>query len=418
MTDNLFRQQAVDEQRHRLHGDILLLPKVSHTLISALLSLWVVVLCIWLFSSSYSRKETALGWLEPPNGVIRIYPKETGMIKAVLVKEGDHVVKDQSLLVLNDGKILASGDHLESKLLEEYETQHRLLTEQLTRNESIFKLQAKDINQRIYAAEKELQIMNQQITILSKRHELTKKQLERLKSLQSSGHISLSEYDSVVAQDLAIQSDEQNLIRSRVEAKNLMEQLQTELSKLPAQHNNEADQLRERLSVISQQIAQLNGESSYVLRAPKEGVVNNLQAIEGQLAQLGGSAPLMTLIPQDSMLTAHLLVPVRAAGFLASNQNINIRYDAFPYEKFGLYRAKIQNISRTILLPNELLNTPVQSQEPVYRITATLTEPNVRAYGKEFPLKPGMTLSADIELSKSSLIQWLVEPIYSLQGKL
>lgn len=418
MVEGLFRQEAIEHQRHRLHGDVLLLPKISHTLILTALVVWVAVVLVWLFNSTYSRKETAFGWLEPPNGVIRVYPEYSGIIKTILVKEGDYVTKDQPLIIINGDRILASGDNLETKLLNEYETQRELLNEQLIRAKSIYTFRTKDTQQRIAAAQGELKMLNQQITILNQRHELIKNQLERQKALRALGHISSSEYDSAINQELAIQSEKQGLIRSQIIQNNLIDQLQTELGTLPEEHNNQNDQLRERLSSIAQQIAQLSGQRSQIIKAPKDGLVNNLQAIEGQLAQLGANAPLMTLIPADGTLTAHLLVPVRAAGFVEPNQQINIRYDAFPYEKFGLYTGEIKTVSKTLLLPYELLKAPVPIQEPVYRITATLKESSVNAYGKEFPLKPGMTLSADIQLSERTLMQWLLEPLYSLQGRL
>ena len=114
----------------------------------------------------------------------------------------------------------------------------------------------------------------------------------------------------------------------------------------------------------------------------------------------------------------HLLIPVRSVGFIESGQSLAIRYDAFPYQKFGIYQGKVSQLSKTLLLPNELLNAPTLVNEPVYRVTALLDKPNVQAYGKDFSLKPGMTLSADISLGDRSLIQWLLEPIYSLKGRI
>lgn len=369
-------------------------------------------------TSAYARKETAFGWLEPPNGVIRIYPEDSGIIKSVLVKEGDYVTEHQPLIIINGDRTLASGDNLETQLLDEYEAQRRLLNEQLIRIESIFESRIRDIHQRINAAQSELQMISEQSSILKQRYDLIKKQVERQTSLRERGHISLLEFDNTILQELTIKNDMQGLNRAQVTQKNLIEQLQTELSTLPDEHENQVDQLRERLSNIAQQIAQLSGQRSHVIKAPKAGTVNNLQAIEGQLSQLGVNIPLMSIIPSESNLTAQLLVPVRAAGFVEVNQPINIRYDAFPYQKFGIYHGEIQSVSKTLLLPNELLNAPISVQEPVYRVTATVEDTTVSAYGKEFPLRPGMTISADIQLSERSLIQWLLEPIYSLQGRI
>ncbi|WP_299941116.1 ATP-binding cassette domain-containing protein [uncultured Microbulbifer sp.] len=68
----LFRQQAMEKQADRLHGEILPLPHLSHTIILSLLLAWVVVVVIWLAGSHYARKESVTGWLEPTEGEILI----------------------------------------------------------------------------------------------------------------------------------------------------------------------------------------------------------------------------------------------------------------------------------------------------------------------------------------------------------
>jgi membrane fusion protein len=187
---------------------------------------------------------------------------------------------------------------------------------------------------------------------------------------------------------------------------------------LPDENANSLGQLRSRLSDIAQQMTQLNGQSARIVKAPRAGVVNNLQAREGQQAYANNKIPLLTLFPNNKQLTVHLLIPVRAIGFIEAGQPLAIRYDAFPYQKFGIYQGTVAQVSKTLLLPNEVLNTPIAIQEPVYRVTANLTRPEVQAYGKDFALKPGMTLSADVSLSERSLIQWLLEPLFSLKGRI
>uniref|UniRef100_UPI00260BD22E HlyD family efflux transporter periplasmic adaptor subunit n=1 Tax=uncultured Microbulbifer sp. TaxID=348147 RepID=UPI00260BD22E len=170
------------------------------------------------------------------------------------------------------------------------------------------------------------------------------------------------------------------------------------------------------LSDLAQQIAQLHGQQAYIVKASRAGVVSNLQAAEGQQAQ--ADIPVLSLVPENHVLTAQLLVPVRSAGFLSAGQPLKIRYDAFPYQKFGLYPGAVLEVSDTVLLPDELLRVPVTVREPVFRVTAKLAQPTVNAYGRHFSLKPGMTLSADVQLAERSLLQWLLEPIYSLRGRL
>lgn len=54
-------------------------------------------------------------------------------MQKVLVAEGEQVTQDQPLLIVNDDRILASGDHLDANLLHEYNAQKQLLNEQLAR---------------------------------------------------------------------------------------------------------------------------------------------------------------------------------------------------------------------------------------------------------------------------------------------
>lgn len=418
MSQGLFRKEVVDSHRNRLHGEILLLPRFSHSLILGGLLLWFFVVVTWLMLSSYARKETVLGWLEPPSGVVRIYAEDTGIIKKVLVTEGEFVDENQPLIIVNGDKILATGDQMEARLLEEYESQRELINEQLLRAQTIYSKRKSDIEKRIFTARQELDMGSEQLNTISERYQLIDKQVERYRLLKQQGHVSTLEYDNALTQELTLRSDKQALLRSQIAQKNLIEQLQTEQQLLPDENANALGQLREKLSDIAQQMAQLSGQRSHVIKSTRSGIVNNLQAIEGQQAVLGNSIPLLTLLPADTLLTAHLLIPVRSAGFIEQGQRMYIRYDAFPYQKFGLYEGVVESISKTLLLPNEILNLPVPLQEPVYRVVARLKQPNVQAYGKDFPLKPGMTLSADVRLSERSLIQWLLEPIYSLQGRI
>ncbi|MCX2834099.1 hypothetical protein [Microbulbifer thermotolerans] len=64
---------------------------------------------------------------------------------------------------LNEDRILADGRHLESLLLREYESQRKLLTEQLERSENIYRQQQQNIEQCIASTEKDLALLEQQI---------------------------------------------------------------------------------------------------------------------------------------------------------------------------------------------------------------------------------------------------------------
>ena len=90
-----------------------------------------------------------------------------------------------------------------------------------------------------------------------------------------------------------------------------------------------------------------------------------------------------------------------------------LRYEAYPYQKFGHYEGVVASISRSAVNPGEL---PPQlaavggmtgsATEPVYLITVQLARQTVTAYGRQVDLQPGMRLEADIALETRRLAQW------------
>ena len=64
-----------------------------------------------------------------------------------------------------------------------------------------------------------------------------------------------------------------------------------------------------------------------------------------------------------------------------------------------------------------LLGSAIQA-EPLYRVTVRLAKQAITAYGKQESLKPGMALEADVLGERRKLIEWLLEPLYSLEGKI
>tara|TARA_Y100001934_G_C11697705_1_gene470870 strand:+ start:310 stop:531 length:222 start_codon:yes stop_codon:yes gene_type:complete len=72
MPENLFRKEVLKFQKHRLHGDVLVSPPLSHTFITYLFLIWTSALILWLLSSNFAKKEAVLGWLEPQGKITNI----------------------------------------------------------------------------------------------------------------------------------------------------------------------------------------------------------------------------------------------------------------------------------------------------------------------------------------------------------
>lgn len=416
MLEGLFRQQVIDEQTQRLHGEVLVIPKISHVLVAIAITLWVILAVVWSMTNTYARKETVSGWLEPSEGLVKVFFNRGGIIKKVLVEEGEYVTEGQPLVVVNGDRVLADGEHLETLLLKEYQSQKTLLKQQLGRSSTTFQMRKSDIEQRISAGNEDLKLITEIQEILAMRYRSAKTNFEKLAKLHKAGHVSETEFVQAKGQYLVLLGEKQSIKRDQVNARNQIQQLETELQLLAEDNFDRRDQINTQLSDLAQEIARLHGDRAYLVKSPRSGFVSNLQAYEGKDAASG--IPLLTVVPKDMALKVNLLVPVKASGFLKEGQKIQIRYDAFPYQKFGMYEGRITAVSDVVFLPSEITGAPIQVAEAVYRVKGELLAPHVTAYGKTLSLKSGMTISADIHQDRRSLLQWLFDPIYTLKGTL
>lgn len=152
-------------------------------------------------------------------------------------------------------------------------------------------------------------------------------------------------------------------------------------------------------------------------------MITNILAEVGQVAE--PSRPMLAIIPEQSVLEAQLYVPSQAIGFVREGQTVLLRYQAFPYQKFGQAKGVVSSVARTAISPAELVAygltlTPrlQTSNEPVYRVHVRLSQQTVLAYGQQQPLQAGMVLDADILQERRRLYEWVLEPLYTISGRL
>lgn len=165
---------------------------------------------------------------------------------------------------------------------------------------------------------------------------------------------------------------------------------------------------QKRLSDLSSQVV--------TLVAPKNGVVTNILARHGDA--VAANQALALIVPSEGKegQLVHLWVPSKAVGFVREGTAVRIMYDAFPYQTFGTGKGRVAEISRAPLSPRDLPQ-PIETKEQMYRITVKLERNSLTAYGREWPILPGMRLSADLVLDKKSLMAWLFDPILAARQR-
>ncbi|MDQ7077049.1 MAG: HlyD family efflux transporter periplasmic adaptor subunit [Robiginitomaculum sp.] len=200
-------------------------------------------------------------------------------------------------------------------------------------------------------------------------------------------------------------NDQKLALHSRQTAK---KEAEYALKALPDQKTRQLSELRGQIASLEQSRSELEASRSYLVRAPIDGVVASLHGNVGQMR--APTQPVMTLVPANATLVAHLLAPSSAIGFLERGQDVNLLYDAFSYQKFGVQKGHIVQISKASYLPGEL-NAPFPYKTAVYQVTVALDKQTITTYGHDTPLITGATLKGDLVIERRSLFEWLFDPL-------
>jgi membrane fusion protein len=204
------------------------------------------------------------------------------------------------------------------------------------------------------------------------------------------------------------------LERQQIELRREQVTLQGELNDLPLKTQAELATIDRNMATTEQELAEAEARREIVVPAPQDGTVTAILIEQGGHANV--SAPLLSIVPAGASLEAHLYSPSRAVGFLRPGQHVLLRYQAYPYQKFGHYEGVLASVSRSAVNPGELppqlagvTTAEVAGAEPVYLITVRLARQTVTAYGRQVDLQPGMQLEADIALETRRLYEWVLD---------
>jgi membrane fusion protein len=208
----------------------------------------------------------------------------------------------------------------------------------------------------------------------------------------------------------------QGLERSRLELQHDRLAAQGDVDAVPLKADRDRASVERDITMVEEQIVELAARREIVIPATTSGVVTSLQAKRGGHAD--PTIPLLGIVPDGSTLQAQLFCSSRAVGFLRVGQRVLLRYEAFPYQKFGHYAGSVISVAQAAVNPTELgPHAPVaKSDSPVYLVTIKISDQSIRAYGKPIPLQPGMQLEADVVLENRRLVEWMLEPLFTITG--
>jgi membrane fusion protein len=411
---SLFRPEVIENRQSQWLGSIQLLRPVSLHVLTLLAVSAAVLVAAYLWIGEYTRKAHVKGFLAPDRGLMRLMSPQSATVLESRAVEGASVRAGDVLYVLSVDAANVSGNVRETLTARE-----RSLLGAARQQAELERERAQALDRQVGTMRGELAQIDAEARLHEQRLALANQALARLESLRADNFISAAQVQAKSEELLGLQAQAQSLQRQRAAQLREIEQLLARRRELPLQTQVAQGELERDMAEIAQQQAENDSRRRIEIRAPQDGTVTGVVAQPGQ--SVNASVALASLLPADARLQAHLFAPSSAVGFVKPEQPVLLRYQAFPYQKFGLQGGQVAQVSRSPLQASELAGVPLPKSdgeaEPLYRITVTLDKQAVAAYGREQALAPGMQLEADVLLDRRRLIEWIFEPLLGLASR-
>ena len=423
MNNDLFRPEAMVAQQAGFLGEVVLIRPVSFTVFSVFAVAIAAIIVAFFIWGSYTKRSTVAGQLVPDAGLIKVYARQSGIVLQNRVVEGKSVKRGDVLFVLSSDIQSSTQGDTQALISRQVESRAKSLQGELSKTRLEQREERDALLKKIAGLQTELLKIDDQIDSQKKRVDLSEKTVSRYQELLSQDYISREDLQQKQEDLLDQRGRLQSLERDRVSTEiNLTEQ-KNSLSTQSIKDQNDLAQIERDLTSTRQELVQSEAKRSVVITAPESGTVTAILADVGQAVDINKS--LASIIPTGARLQAELYAPSSAVGFIRSGDEVLLRYQAYPYQKFGQYQGIVEAVAKTTLpsselseLGNVLTGVASSDNQPIYRITVNLATQTVEAYGNRQPLQAGMLLDADILQETRHLYEWVLEPLYSLTGKL
>ena len=308
----------------------------------------------------------APGELQPLGAERAIKAPVAGVVKEILVKEGQNVLANQALIRLDPDVSGKRADTLREQI--------RIERVRFTEESRSIAAREQSLRERTEGLQKSLQTEQQVYDMIRPLGEVGG--IQKMQVLQQKNRV--QQLRSEIAQSRA----------------NLQE-VQAQLLKM------KQESLKELADLDRQLLEVTDTQNKEVLRAPLDGVVYGLIPSSPGYAAAAGET-LVKIVP-GGVLEAKVYLTNRDVGFVTPNMPAQIRVDTFPYTQFGAVEGSLKSVGT--------LPEPPDQQNPLPRFPAyvKLDKDYLTRGNRQFPVSPGQSVQVNLILREKRVISILTD---------
>src|SRR3954451_3330036 len=407
----------------------------------ARLTLYCVVALIlaavaWAAGSQVDMIVTAQGKLITTRPNLVVQPLETSVIREIHVRAGDVVDRGDVLATLDPTFSQADLDQLRTRVAALDATINRLKAElggydfvvadssnpdevlqgkMFYQRRTFYDSQLRNYDAQIASARANLKTTHDEEAVLVRRLE-TMQSIEAMRSTLMDKEVG-SRLNFLLSRDARLEV-ESNLSRIRgnqadyehkvekaradqqVFAEDFRRTAYQELVETLAKRNSAAEELKKvelrRLLIV--------------LSAPADSIV--LEIANRTVGSVVREAEtLFVLVPRDVPLQAEVNVEGKDIGQVVVGQAVRIKFEAFPFQKFGTGSGIVRVVSQDTFAPDTKKENAPRMPAPYYRVLVDVLDTKLRLQPDRMHMIPGMAVTAELKVGRRSVISYFLYPL-------
>lgn len=399
-------------------------------------------LALWAFIGRLDIVAVAEGKLIPESYVKIVQPAESGIVKEILVREGQAVSAGQVLMRMDTLITEADAKAIDADYQRKRLSLRRIEAEL---SDQTFKIQSDDpatLAQEIaaqYRANRnalEAALAEERTNLLKAKQDMAAAEQVKVKLEAVLPHYREQDkaYEKLVKDGFAGSLMGSDKKRERLEkeqelqtqgfliqsAKATIQQSEKKLAQIESDYKRqlhaERNDIQGQFDKLAQEVAkQTHKQALQELKAPQDGFVKDLAThTSGTVVQPG--TILLTLVPKDEILRAEVWVSNEDIGFVRQGQAVKLKFAAFPFQKYGMVEGTVEHVSADAADGNTATNgsatdSTKKSQPLVYKALVRLKTMALAMDSQQFLLSAGMQTNAEIWLGDRTVVEYLLSPV-------
>jgi hemolysin D len=421
------------------HDAVNTLPKLWVRGILYLMLAFTAVVLPWAAVSRVDEVGVAQGRLEPKGKTIRLDAPVAGTVSAIRVQEGQIIQQGQPLMELQSDVVNADLQQAQTKLegLLNRRTQLIAIKSQLESSLSTAQQQVR------------AQAVSQQATIdkVQKQQNSLQDSLGLIQSLLEKDESKVSKLNSLSEQGVVARSQAEDAERIMIQNRQQLQKTQTDIQQAQAEVQKQRSEyqriLRDGELSISDKTKQVKELQSQIIDAQSEAgqtqnLIKSLQyqrqqrvlysPADGTLFQLqvqhpGAVVQLGQIVAQIAPKSARLVLRARMedkqTGFLKVGMPAKIKFDAYPFQDYGIQSGRITWIAPTSSQPPPSSSSPESKPSATnvpssFEVEIELDRASIEIQGKAIALKAGQTATAEVITRQRRVLDLFLDPFRKL----